>query len=234
MKCLNFCSIIAFVLVAGSCLREQDPGPLQSDERNYNYLDFDRLEMGDSFIITVTQSPVYSLVIRGDRRNLDDLIVSKLGSTLKVAFPNNYPRDHATFITISMPSFRGASFSGASSSTITGFKSDALDLVLTGASVSQLNVESKQSNVNLSGASRLTLSGKGETMTAKVSGASELYAYDFTVSAVETDASGASKVNVFASSSLKATASGASLIYYKGNPVVTTSTSGASSVISEN
>ena len=234
MKCLNFCFFLALMLGTTSCLREQDPGPLQSDERNYNFLDFDRLEMGDSFIITVTQSPVYSVVIRGDRRNLDDLSISKLGSTLKIAFPNNYRRDHATFITLSMPSFRGASFSGASSSTITGFKSDAFDLVLTGASVSQLNVESKQSNINLSGASKLTLSGKGETMTAKVSGASELFAYDSTAAAVETDASGASKVNVFASSSLKATASGASLIYYKGNPALTMSTTGASSVISEN
>ncbi|HWA35779.1 MAG TPA: head GIN domain-containing protein [Cyclobacteriaceae bacterium] len=235
MKILRFSVFAALIsLSVSSCLREQDPGPLQSDERNYNLQDFDRLEMGDAFVVTVVQSSAFSITIRGDRRNLDALNVSKLGTTLRIAYPNNAERDHETFITIGMPALRGAAFSGASSSTISGFKGDAIDLVLTGASISQVSIESKRADINLSGASHLTVTGKGEVMNAKISGASELYAYNFAAGMVDADASGASKINVFATQTLKATASGASLIYYKGSPSVTSSASGASTVAPDN
>jgi hypothetical protein len=235
MKVLRFSVLVAFLsLSLSSCLREQDPGPLQRDERNYSIQDFDRLEMGDSFVVTVVQNPLYSITIRGDRRNLDDLNISKVGSTLRIAYASREEHDHTTFITIGMPAIRGASLSGASSSTISGFKSDALDLLMTGASIAQLSIESKRADVNLSGASRLTVTGSGEVLNAKISGASELYAYGFTAAVVDADASGASKVNVFVGQTLKATASGASLIYYKGTPSVTSSASGASAVASDN
>ncbi len=235
MKILRFSVFAALTsLLVSSCLREQDPGPLQRDERNYNVQDFDRLEMGDAFVVAVVQNPVYSVTVRGDRRNLDDLNISKLGTTLRIFYPTNAERDHTTFITIGMPALRGVSFSAASSSTISGFKGDAVDLVLTGASICQLSIESKRADINLSGASRLTVTGKGEALNAKISGASELYAYNFAAGAVDADASGASKVSVLASQTLKATASGASIIYYKGSPSVTSSVSGASTVASDN
>jgi hypothetical protein len=235
MKSFWFLVTIAlFSISVSSCVREEDPGPLQRDERNYNLQDFDRLEMGDAFVITVVQNPVYSITIRGDRRNLDDLNITRFGSTLKIAYPNNAQRDHTTFITVGMPSLRGASFSGASSSTVSGFNTDAFDLVLTGASIAQISLESRRVDLNISGASRLTVTGRAEAMNAKVSGASELYAYDFSANVVEADASGASKANLFVLQTLKATASGASLIYYKGSASVTSSASGASAIASDN
>src|SRR3954469_21237892 len=107
MKILKFSICIAlFSISVSSCLREQDPGPLQQEERNFNLRDFDRLEMGNAFVITVVQNPVYSVTIRGDRRNLDDLNVAMLGSTLKIEYSNNLQRDHTTFITIGMPLLR--------------------------------------------------------------------------------------------------------------------------------
>jgi hypothetical protein len=235
MKFLPFAALL-FVLATSlsSCLREQDPGPLQNDERNYAIQDFDRLEMGNAFVITVTQSPTYAITVRGDRRNLDDLNVTKIGSTLRIDYVNGRSHEHTTFVTIGMPALRGASFSDASSSAVSGFKSDMIDLVLTDASISQFNIESKRCDIILSGASKLTVSGSGDAINAKVSGASELFAYDFTAGVVDADASGASKVNVYASRQLKATASGASVIYYKGAPSVISNTSGSSSIASDN
>ncbi|CAN5428705.1 hypothetical protein BH10BAC4_BH10BAC4_11360 [soil metagenome] len=214
-----------------SCIRELDPGPLQNDERNYAILDFERIEIGDAFFITVEQSPVYSVHVRGDRRNLDDLVIVKIGSTLAVHYKDNREHEHTTYITITMPVIKGANLSGASSSVINGFNAaDGMELILSGAAISQLNIESKLLAINLSGASRLMVSGKTDVMTAKTSGASELYAYSFSAIAADVDASGASKVNVYASQSLKAVASGAGIIYYRGEPSVNVSVSGAGSV----
>jgi hypothetical protein len=218
-------------LLFSSCDYEEDPGPKQSLERDYPLLDFDRLEMGDAFIISVQESSIFSINVRGDRRNLDDLEVEKIGTTLRIRFEHSENRQYPTYITITMPSLRGANFSGASTSVITGFKELAeLDLTLSGASISQMEVESNVVDLNLSGASKLTMSGEATTLHATVSGASTLNGFSFPVENATVDASGASKINVEASATLKATASGASIILYRGGAAVTSNASGASSI----
>ena len=59
--------LFVFSMLFSACIRDQDPGPLQADEKDYPLVDFDRLEMGDAFVITVQQRPVYSIHVRGDR-----------------------------------------------------------------------------------------------------------------------------------------------------------------------
>lgn len=224
-------SVLVLSFLATSCFREEDPGPLQSDQRTYSILDFDRLDAGDAFVITVQQSPVYSINVQGDRRNLDDLQITKSGSTLKIQFSNSRQRDHATYIAISMPAIRGANFSGACNATLTGFKSQSeSDLILSGASICQYNGETRKMSVTLSGSSKITLSGSSGSVMAKVSGASELHAYDLNASDFDADASGSSSLNVFASQTLRAVASGSSVIFYRGNPSVTSSATGASTI----
>ena len=224
-----FASLV-FILV--SCLSEEDPGALQSAEKDFSLLDFDRIGMGDAFVISVRQSPVYAIHIRGDRRNIDDLLVTKVGSTLKVGYSANRNRTHTTYIEVTMPTLLGAALSGATNSTMYGFETNnSVDLTLSGASIAQLNVKSKALTLNLSGASKLTLSGNSDEVQARVSGASELFSYACTAGQVDADVSGASKMNVFVTQSLKAVASGASVIYYRGTPTVNSTVSGSSVVL---
>jgi hypothetical protein len=93
MKTQKFLLIAALILfvafLLSSCMDNEDPGPEQFETRDFAILDFDRLEMGDAFVITVKQSEFYSIHARGDRRNLNDLEVNKIGSTLKIRFDDN-------------------------------------------------------------------------------------------------------------------------------------------------
>jgi hypothetical protein len=128
-----------------------------------------------------------------------------------------------------MPSLRAANFSGASFSTVGEFDEvDELDYTLSGASVSQLNIEALSLDVHLSGASNLKVSGRADSLSAIVSGASILSGFGLETEAATINVSGASQATVVASHTLKANASGASVILYRGNPAVTPSTSGAS------
>lgn len=227
-----------FAFLAGltltSCLYEEDPGPIQELEKDFAFLDFDRLEMGDAFIITVEQSSIFSVKVKGDRRNINDLEVDKIGSTLRIRYNHSENRQYATYITITMPYVRGINFSGASSSTITGFNEIAeMDFTLSGASVSQLEVESQIIHLNISGASRLTATGKATSMEATVSGASIFSAFGLETEETTIEASGASKANVLALTQLNATASGASHILYRGTPQVNSSVSGISSIAAD-
>jgi hypothetical protein len=231
IKSLFSLATIALVSVVVTSCYTEDPGPLQQMEKDYSIDDFDRLEMGDAFVIRVEQGNFFSISARGDERNIDDLEIRKEGSTLVVRFDDNHNRKHQTFIDITMPSLREANFSGSTNSIVTGFEDeDEFKISLSGASVAQVDVEAIELNITLSGASSLNLSGVGSEVSVGASGASEFKGFNFQVEDAYVNASGASSCKVNVSDKLNAVASGASSIFYRGNPAVTSNVSGGSTV----
>jgi hypothetical protein len=227
----NTIAIGLLALSLTSCFDYEDEGPLQYEEERFTLTDFDRLEIGDAFIIRVTEGSYFSVEVRGDRRNLDDLEVYKSGNTLVVRYDRYESRKHETYIDIVMPSISAAVFSGATNSVITGF--DDLELVnisLSGASVSQIDVETVQLNINLSGASVADLRGQALSLDAEVSGASSIKAFTLPVINATLNVSGASVAKITVSDNLEATISGASTVIYRGNPVISEDVSGGSSL----
>ena len=222
--------LVSLVVIFSSCDRE-DPGPLQEKRKSYSVVDFDRLDIGSALNIQVEQGNVYSVEAKGDRRNIDDLEVSKHGNTLSIRFDDEGERRHDTYIYITMPSLSSANFSGASSSKIRGFDStDDLDLYLSGASVSQLDASYSNVNTTATGASKLVLFGSAVKLNAELSGASSIKAFDFHVNDADIVLSGASDGQVSVSGNLNVKATGASILIYRGNPAVEVETSGASEV----
>src|SRR5262245_15741582 len=106
-------AIIILVPLLISCDNE-DPGPLQEVHKEFAVTDFDRLEMGSALNITVEQGNIFSVEVRGDRRNINDLDVYKSGNTLIIEFDENGNRRHDTYVSITMPRLEGVYFSGAS------------------------------------------------------------------------------------------------------------------------
>jgi hypothetical protein len=212
----------------------EDPGPVQKFDKEYPFIDFDRLEIGSALDVSVEQSSIYSIKVRGDRRNIDDLDVSKSGNTLVVKFDDNSNRIHTTYVTITMPYLEGANFSDASTSRIDGFESDGdLDLYVSGSSVCQLNAGYREVNLSLSGSSNLLMSGLGDEINAEISGASVLTAFEYPVREAHINVSGASSGKVTVTDELSAVAADASSLIYRGNPSLTTSTSGGSTVVKD-
>ncbi|GAB4018442.1 hypothetical protein GCM10028808_53030 [Spirosoma migulaei] len=231
------CSIylLFFLLTLSGCsLLREDVGPYQPDQQTYALTNFDRLDMGSAFIITVQQGPTFSITVEGDRRNLDDLDVYTRNGTLKAQYRIARSRNYPTTFRITMPTLRGVDFSGASRSTLTGFTNlTDLDISLSGASECQFVGQASRTTVDLSGASSLQLSGQGTWLSAELSGASSLQAFGFPVDNAGVGASGASKANVSVNASLVVEASGASTIRYRGTPAVSKRVSGASTVQAE-
>jgi hypothetical protein len=226
-----FSPIVAITCVFLTGCYTEDPGSLQDGEAQFSVVDFDRLDIGDAFKITVTQGEFFSIKAQGDKRNLDDLHVRKDGATLLIDFDDNHNRKHDTYITITMPSLSGINFSGASDSNIKGFYDNtAMDFSLSGASTSQIDMDAAAMEIRISGASHLKFTGATNDLHANVSGASVLSAFDLTVHNAHVYVSGASEAKVTVSSELHASASGASSIVYRGSPTLVSETSGASSI----
>lgn len=217
-------------VLLSSCFVD-DPGPLQEMERTYSAVDFDRLEMGDAFHIQVEQGDFFEVTAKGDRRNIEDLVVSKEGSTLVIRYRHQRQRRHDTRITITMPELYAINFSGASDARVHGFDATGhFDVYLSGASVCQLDVVSAHVKAVLSGASYLSIRGDGETLEADLSGASALKAFGFPVSRAEVQVSGASDVEITVTDHLEVVAGGSSHLAYRGEPTVISEVTGLSSV----
>lgn len=225
--------ILALSLV-GCSLKREDVGPYQGDQQTYAFTDFDRIDMGSAFNITVQQGNTFNIAVEGDRRNLDDLQVYTRNGTLMAQYRIARRREYQTSFTITLPTLRSVDFSGASRSIITGFSNlNNLDITLSGASESQFTGQVTRTNVKLSGASVLRLSGQGSALSADLSGASLMQAFGYPVDNVGLEASGASNATVSAAATLVVDASGASTVRYRGAPAVSKRVSGASSVQQE-
>ncbi len=226
-----------FMLVACSFSSEnrnvQDENRIS---RTYDLKGFDRLDLGSAFEIFVTKGS-HAVKVEGRQQDIKDLEADVVGGKLRIRYKDsigwNKNRKRVT-LTISMPTLKGLDFSGATTSKVSGFDDlGNLDLDISGASKSEIQVKAQRVIMDVSGASTITLIGSANRLEGEVSGATSLRAYDFPVKEAYLDASGASSIRVSVNGKLEVEASGASNVRYRGAASVRSNTSGASSVKSE-
>ncbi|UTA67770.1 head GIN domain-containing protein [Emticicia sp. 21SJ11W-3] len=210
----------------------------QESKRSFSLSGFDKLDMGNAFIITVTQSNNYKIETSGREQDLEDLVVKVSNGELRIGYPSNWSgwkNRKEVYINITMPKLVAVSFSGASKAKVSGFSSESFGIDLSGASSATFDIDAKNLALDCSGASSVAIVGDGQKLTADVSGASSVNAYDFKVSTATIDASGSSGAKVYVTSRIVAEASGASSVRYKGGATsVVANTSGAGTVKSAN
>lgn len=206
--------------------------------RTFDLKNFDALEMGSAFKIDVKQGSYYSIVAEGQQKDLDDLEARVSGGELQIRYKStlkwNNNRKTVNF-TITMPTIKGLDFSGASSSKVSGFGNlGDLNISISGASNANISFASAGNiKLDVSGATRTYIKGKGKNLKVDLSGASTLDTREMPVETATVDVSGASTAKVNVTEQLDAEASGASSVRYVGNPRVRKDTSGASSVKGE-
>jgi len=229
---LAFASI--FFLVA--CSFSTENSNRQDDDRSSRTFDlkgFDRLSLGSAFTITVTKGN-HAVKVEGRKQDIEELKADVVGGKLRIGYKNhngwNKNRKRVT-VTIAMPTLKALDLSGASTSKVTGFDDlGTLDLDISGASKSDIQVKAQKIVMDMSGASTITLTGTADRLEGEVSGATSFRAYDFPVKEAFLDVSGASNIKVSVSGKLEVEASGASSVRYRGSASVRSNTSGASSV----
>ncbi|WP_051397821.1 head GIN domain-containing protein [Runella limosa] len=223
----------ALVVVTSSFTPKQDDSRIS---RTYDLKGFDRLSLGSAFEISVTKGN-YSVKVEGRKQDIDDLEAGVSAGKLRIRYKDSLGwgrnRKRVT-VTVSMPTLKGLDLSGATTSRVSGFNDlGTLDLDISGASKSDIQVKAQKIIMDASGASSITLTGNANRIEGEVSGATSIRAYDFPVKEAFLDVSGASNVRVSVNGKMEVEASGASSVRYRGTASVRSNTSGASSVKSE-
>ncbi|KAA0990965.1 PspC domain-containing protein [Dyadobacter aurulentus] len=180
--------------------------------------DFNRIDIGGAYSIVVRQGAEFNVTADAQgQEDIDDLKIFVEGNTLRVKrsaefklFNNDWKR---IGLVITMPTIEGVSLSGANKTLISGFKGlPKLEVDISGASKSELNVETEQLTLGVSGASKITLRGSAKSASLDASGACKIAATEMSIQNADVDASGASKVELGRIPNLDRHASGASKI----------------------
>jgi hypothetical protein len=228
--------VVVILLLAGCAIpfgtQIAPSGPLVT--KDYDLGNFSAVAAGSAFQVEITQSDKYSVSVTVNENLVERLDVGISGNTLRISLKPGIGLTGAATLKakVTMPELTGIDLSGASHTTLAGFKSDNnLKVEVSGASSLRGDLTCGDAQFDASGASKIELDGSGQNLNIKASGASTVDLSSFTSKNAKVDASGASKAIVNVSATLDAEASGASTVRYTGDPAkVRENSSGASTV----
>lgn len=180
--------------------------------------DFKKVDIGGAYAILIRQSAELNVSADGDEQNVDDIKVWVEDGTLRVKRNRDISfldfEDHERIgLIITMPVVEQLNLSGANKTRVTGFKNlQRLGVDISGASKTEIDVETAQLSVEVSGASKLTLKGSASSAKVDLSGACKLDATQINIQDAEVNASGASKATFGRIPQIRKSTSGASNI----------------------
>jgi|WetSurMetagenome_2_1015567.scaffolds.fasta_scaffold125186_2 hypothetical protein len=216
-----------------------------STTNTYDYNDFTKLDIENAFDVDIVQSGTYGITVTSSKTLKDYLSVSKEGQTLIIKLHPNHPFTDFVMMRkvlkakITLPVLNNLVISGACKVRVKGFEStDNLDIDVSGASNLTLNkIEAGNTkliisgdseisgkltcvdlNVDISGASLISLDGQGEKMLLNATGATKINLEEFSNQTSDITLSGSSQATVNTREHLDVFLSGASRFFFLSNP----------------
>lgn len=186
-----------------------------SEKREHK--DFNKIQAEGASYIIIKQGEPFSVEVKGDEKELKNLITDVNGSTLYIGTKGNIQNELKVYVT--MKDLSSIVSSGASViTTDSSFNCDKLNINASGASKVKLDLIAKELQTVLTGASNTILSGAAESHICSISGAASLKSYKLTTVNTNLTASGASSAKLNVNQQFNAVASGASSVKYIGEP----------------
>ncbi|MEP7235587.1 MAG: head GIN domain-containing protein [Ignavibacteriota bacterium] len=176
---------------------------------------FSGVAAGGAIELELSQADSYSVEVEADENVIGKVQTFVENGTLKIEmketdlFENTKVHVKVTTPVINLIGIRGAS------------RGNARD------------IKTEKLNIEVSGASKLVVTGTAKQVNSEVSGASKLDAKNLISEIASVECSGASTAKVHVNTSLKIDAAGASNVTYSGNPQITKETRGASNIAQE-
>ena len=223
--------IFALLLADMPALAQKVKGNGNIKSQNRSVSGFEGLDVSGGFEVHVTLGNTESVKIEADENLLNNIKTEVRSGVLHIYNDGSLTTKNTMKAFITLKELNSLDISGGvkviGNST---FKPKSFKMDLSGASNIKLDLQTQNLSADMSGASKVVLTGKADKLWLNMSGASDVDAASLEAKDVKVEASGASKVKVFAKESLNIDASGASQIKYKGSPSITSDTSGGTKI----
>ena len=187
--------------------------------KSYDVKDFDRISIGGAYIVKIQSGSNFKVEADGRQKDIDDIEVKVNGGLLKIRKDGGiklFDNQKRIGLTITMPTVKEIELAGATKARITEFRNlKNLNVHISGASKSYVDVTTQDLDVELAGAGKMKLSGKADRLSANLSGACKLDATQMKINEADVSAAGASKAEMGKIKNLKSNTSGVSKISSK-------------------
>lgn len=160
---------------------------------------FDSIEVSGIFQVEIVSGKDFSVEVQTDDNLVQFVKTDVDDGTLEISLDKKVSPRSDLIVRVTAPNIKKIESSGVSKITASGIKNDSLA-------------------IESSGASKISAAGETAKLSVNVSGAGSVNAEDLKAVDADIRASGACKISVNVSGSLKTDASGASNITYTGDP----------------
>ncbi len=209
------------------------------ETRPYAERDFSGVKVSGIHRVRIVKSETFSVSALGNPRDLEMLEIKARDGILSI--DEREPWKICVFcwreaaeVTVKIPELSTLRSSGATRVEIEGFEGAQTQVDVSGASRINISGTFSSLELQLSGASRATFSGNITALDGKLSGASRLEIPKGRVQSAKLDLSGASRASLDVVETLSVKASGASRVTYSNDPRITRSDLSGSSSIRRN
>lgn len=221
---------IVVAITLNSCINTIDGnGDVKNEKRAVS--SYDKIDISGSFEIILNQGDQEKVELEADK-NLLELIETKVkNNTLYISSKKPIGNAKSLKIYITAVNVDDIDASGAIKLSNKGtYKTENLEIDISGAADVNLNLDVENLSMELSGASESTLVGNATNFEIEISGAGELQAKKLKTRNTNIDISGAGNAIVYAKKTLNVEVSGAGSVQYKGDPKIEKDISGAGSI----
>ena len=200
---------------------------------------FTKISYGISGNLKIKIGPEFSVVLEGDKSDLNEIITDVTGDRLVIRQENWHFRfNEKVNVYITMPEIKGLGVSGSGNAEVLDpiKGADNLDLGVSGSGKRlTAGVITDNLSCSISGSGTITIgsSGNADRGHISISGSGSYYGDNMEIDHLEISVSGSGSCTCKAGDSLKAGVSGSGNVYYYGNPKVDAHVSGSGHVISK-
>lgn len=200
------------------------PNSANSEDINEN---FDKVEVEGWMDIEIVKGNVFNIQKNGEDHIIDNIETEISGSVLLIKLNDRFINiGNKPKIIITMPYLTEIKLSGANECKIDDFSGKSINIELSGASSAILNLNYENADIDLSGVSKIDISGKISKISYNCAGAASINSQNLVAESVNIDIAGASQIVVGKTNSIVGDASGACKIEYTGKPFYDVKTSG--------
>ncbi len=204
-----------------SCGLNFKTGDGNIEETQTNVGPFDRINIGGNFDVLLIPSDMNSVMIRGDENLMKYINVEVHNESLNINTIHNLKSSEGIDITINYTTLKGIFSTGTSKITHNNaLKTHELTIDLSGTGSIEMEVSADTTDVTMTGAGLVKLSGQTTHLEATLSGAGGLIAEDLVSQNCYISLSGVGGASVNVTEKLDANISGIGGISYSGNPKV--------------
>ncbi len=196
---------------------------LKAEKESRNISDFREIKYSVPCNLEIIQSDKISLVLEGDKEDLERIITKVEGDELKIYTKNFSSGLGDVKIYLSVTELNGLSVAGSGDVV---FKSklttDELDLDLSGSGNIQCEeLTANEVEVNIAGSGDILLGGMAENeFEINIAGSGDVRAENLKTKEAEVNIAGSGSVKIWATERLETNIVGSGDVYYKGNPLV--------------